>query len=74
MLKHVGLQEGVYTIPGTCFCSSVLIKGILATPPSNKGLIFGLVKGNQWLITLNKAGYFLGGVALGGGVARIPMI
>ena len=30
-------------------------------PPSNKGLIAGLIKGNQWLITLNKAGYFLGG-------------
>ncbi len=56
------------------------IKGILAappkaTPPSNKGLIFGPIKGNRWLINPDhKAGYFLGGVALGGGgVVRIPM-
>ena len=26
------------------------LKGILAAPPSNKGLIAGLIKGNQWLI------------------------
>ena len=45
-----------------------------ATPPSNKGLIAGLIKGNQWFINpRNKAGYFLGGVA-SGGAARIPMI
>ena len=56
------------------------IKGILATPPKlpppgNTGLSFGLIKGNQWLINpKNKAGYFLGGVAFGGGVARIPLI
>ena len=37
-------------------------------PPSNKGLIAGLIKGNQWLINPDhKAGYFLGvNVALGG--------
>ena len=36
-------------------------------PPSNKGLIFGLIKGNRWLINpKNKAGYFLrGGFSLG---------
>ena len=33
-----------------------------------KALIAGLIKGNQWLIVPDhKAGYFLGGVALGGG-------
>ena len=42
----------------------------------NKGLVFGLIKGNQWVFIdpKNKAGYFLGVVALGGGPARIPMI
>ena len=30
-------------------------------PPRNKGLIAGLIKGNQWLISPDhKAGYFLG--------------
>ena len=39
------------------------------TPPSNKRLIAGLIKGNQWLIHPDhKADYFLGGVA------RIPMV
>ena len=50
-----------------------IIMGILAAPPqsypppklpppSNKGLIAGLIKGNQWLISPDhKAGYFLGG-------------
>ena len=48
----------------------------LATPLQvHKGLIAGLIKGNQWVFINpdHKAGYFLGGVALGG-VARIPMI
>ena len=38
-------------------------------PPRNKGLIAGLIKGNQWLISPDhKAGHFWGGyVALGGG-------
>ena len=38
-------------------------------PTRNKGWIFGLIKGNQWLINPDhKAGYFLGvNVALGGG-------
>ena len=41
----------------------------LRLPPSNKGLIAGLIKGNQWVFINpdHKAGYFLGGVA------RIPM-
>ena len=33
------------------------------TPPRNKGLIAGLIKGNQWLISPDhKAGYGPGGV------------
>ena len=33
------------------------------TPPRNKGLIAGLIKGNQWLINpKNKAGDFWGGI------------
>ena len=37
-------------------------------PPRNKGLIFGLIKGNQWLISPDhKAGYFWGGVRGPGG-------
>ena len=37
-------------------------------PPGNKALIAGLIKGNQWVFIVpdHKAGYFLGGVALGG--------
>ena len=36
-------------------------------PPRNKGLIFGLIKGNQWLISPDhKAGYFWGGYVRGG--------
>ena len=52
----------------------ILIMAILGTPPkttppSNKRLIAGLIKGNQWLIHPDhKADYFLGGVA------RIPMV
>ena len=39
----------------------------LKPPPSmNKGLIAGLIKGNQWLSPDHKA-LFLGGVRLGGG-------
>ena len=51
----------------------LLIKGILAappkaTPPRNKGLIAGLLKGNQWLISPDhKAGYFWGKRSFGGG-------
>ena len=41
--------------------------------PRNKGLIAGLIKGNQWLISPDHKALFLGRVALGG-VARIPMI
>ena len=48
---------------------TTLFKGILATSPRNKGLIFGLIKGNQWLINPDhKAGYFLGGPG-----PRIPL-
>ena len=37
------------------------------TPKKKPALIAGLIKGNQWLIVPDhKAGYFLGGVALGG--------
>ena len=37
------------------------------TPPRNKGLIAGLIKGNQWLISPDhKAGYFWGGYVRGG--------
>ncbi len=38
-------------------------------PPRNKAVIFGLIKGNQWVFIVpdHKAGYFLGvNVALGG--------
>ena len=63
---------------------STIKTGILATAPPkatftprNKGLIAGLVKGNQWVfISPDHKGprLFLGGnVALGGGPARIPM-
>ena len=51
----------------------VHIKGILADsppqsyPPRNRGLILGLIKGNQWLISPDQKALFLGGVALGGG-------
>ncbi len=31
------------------------------TPPRNKGLIFGLIKGNQWLISPDHKALFLGG-------------
>ena len=56
---------------------SLQIMGILAapppppkaTPPSNKGLIAGLIKGNQWLINPDHKALFL----RGGGVARISM-
>ena len=44
----------------------ISIKGILAAPPRNKGLIAGLIKGNQWLISPDHKALFLGGVALGG--------
>ena len=38
------------------------------TPPRNKGLIAGLIKGNQWLIRPDhKAGYFWGGYVAWGG-------
>ena len=38
-----------------------------ATLPRNKGLIAGLIKGNQWLISPDhKAGYFWGGYVRGG--------
>ena len=37
-------------------------------PPRNKGLIAGLLKGSQWLISpKNKAGYFWGGWYVRGG-------
>ena len=42
-------------------------KGILAAPPKatftprNKGLIAGLIKGNQWLISPDHKALFLGG-------------
>ena len=60
----------------------VQVKGILAAPPKAtatpgiRGLIAGLIKGNQGLIDpQKKAGDFLGvNVGLGGGPARIPMI
>jgi len=34
------------------------------TPLTNKGLLFGIIKGNQWLIRP----YFLGGISLREGV------
>ena len=41
-------------------------------PPRNKGLIAGLIKGNQWLISPDhKAGYFCGGYG-GGGLVDEP--
>ena len=36
------------------------------TPPRNKGLIAGLIKGNQWLISPKKKALFLRGGTLGG--------
>ena len=51
LVRTVSFKEGNFlsNIPETN------IKGILATPPKatpprNKGWIFGLIKGNQWLI------------------------
>ena len=44
--------------------------------PSNKGLIAGLIKGNQWVFINPKnslPAISWGGPALGGGPARIPM-
>ena len=47
--------------------------GILAAPPQsyvsprNKGLIAGLIKGNQWLISPKSKALFLGGGSFGGG-------
>ena len=42
-------------------------------PPRNKGLIAGLIKGNQWLISPDhKAGYFWGGVRGPGGLVDQP--
>ena len=37
------------------------------TPPRNKGLIAGLIKGNQWLISPDHKALFLGGVRGPGG-------
>ena len=44
-------------------------------PPSNKGLIAGLIKGNQWLIHPKHKGprLFLRGDTLSGGPAGIPI-
>ena len=36
-------------------------------PPRNQALMFGLIKGNQWLIVPLIRSYLWGGVALGGG-------
>ena len=36
------------------------------TPARNKGLIAGLIKGNQWLINPDHKALFLGGVCQGG--------
>ena len=44
-MNVIDLLVGIFTPDHTGF-----IKGILATPPRNKGLIAGLIKGNQWLI------------------------
>ena len=42
-------------------------------PARNKGLIFGLIKGNQWVFISpdHKAGYFWGGYVRAGG-SRSP--
>ena len=41
------------------------------TPPRNKGLIFGLIKGNQWLICPDHKALLLGGVRGPGGGPRL---
>ena len=46
---------------------AVVVKGILAGPPPGiRGLIAGLIKGNQWVFINpdHKAGYFFGGGTL----------
>ena len=69
---------GVFrTFQVSCFQNLVLlmklnpeveIEGLVLPPPGIRGLIAGLIKGNQWVFInpKNKAGYFFGGVALGG--------
>ena len=39
---------------------------VICVTPRNKGLIAGLIKGNQWLISPNHKALFLGGGTLGG--------
>ena len=68
-----GSNDQTYNHRASVLCffsreSKVLPPPKLRFPLRNKGLIAGLIKGNQWLINpKHKAGYFLGGVALGGG-------
>ena len=46
----------------TSFTFDANIQGNPSGAPPSKGLIAGLIKGNQWLMNPDhKAGYFLGG-------------
>ena len=45
----------------------------MPSPPGNMALMFGFIKGNQWvfIVPKNKAGYFLGGKRGIGGVGPL---